>query len=238
MDVLETIRIAIEIFNSRELATMTWLVVFIFWLVFWKREVLLGLKDVLVAVARLWLMFLTMILYIGACIYALYKLSWWNLDLLKVTTFWFFGWAIATMMSANQTSEPDYYKKITISIFGVTVFVSFLTNFYTFPYLAELILIPFISIVAMMTALPKTQENDRAMKVLDWILIFFGLTVLSVSAFRAIRNFNEFATLGTLQEFSIPIVLSIMFIPYVVLLALFFKYEQYRFRKEYLKKDT
>lgn len=227
----------LQIFNTRELAIIIWTIFFIVFVSFKSKGIYRDFYNILKNAGALWKMFGSMLLYVSLCIFILYKFSWWNLDLLKITIFWFFGWALVVLFKVNKiNTDKNFLKKTIFELAGFTAFISFVTNFYTFHLLLELILVPFLVLVGGVLALAQTKGISKITTLCNGILAILGLTFLVINGIKAVANFREFASITTLQEFTIPIILSIIFLPYLYFLAVYMKYEQEKARRDVQKK--
>jgi len=227
----------ISIFNNREVATIVWSVVLLVWVFIKQPNFYRSLLGLLVAVAKMWKFFLPMLIYVALSIFALYKLNLWDSTLLKITLFWFFGWAVVMFANSMKIGkEKGYLKKIIFELVGLTVFISFISNLYSFSLMFELFLVPFVALLAGISAVESfNQENNMVGKLTNNILIFLGLVIFIVSLYKTIVYFGDFASMSTLQEFLIPILLSFMFIPFACGLSIYSHWEQKRIMKEFRK---
>ena len=57
------------------------------------------------------------------------------------------------------------------------------------------------------------------------LLILFGLFLLFYASYRALTDFENFASIDNLESYYIPILFSILFLPFVYLVALIAAYE-------------
>jgi hypothetical protein len=226
----------INIFNSREWAFIIWILIFCFWILIKSPAVYKSLLGVLAAVAQLWKFFLLMLCYVGICILLLSKFGIWNIAFIKVTIFWMFGWAI--VMFANFTKigrEKGYIKKTLIELLGLTAIVSFVSNFYFFNFLVELLITPLVFILAGMSALAPYNPKYKSVGVFsNNALIILGLCIFLFSLYKTLANFDNFATLATAKEFAVPMLLSAMFLPFVYALSVYGRWEQKRISQAYL----
>jgi len=178
-----------------------------------------------------------MIAYVVLSVLVLRELSLWDMSLLKVTIFWFFGWAIVVLMNSNKVGvEKNYLKNTLTGMVGLTVLVSFIADFYTFPFFIEIFLVPFAVFITMLATYSGMKDTYRSIHMfLSWIMITFGILILGINLYRAISNFKDFATIGTLQEFLLPILLSIMFLPFIYLLVVCMKYQSQKVMDKFTK---
>lgn len=178
-----------------------------------------------------------MLAYVILSVFVLHELSLWNTSLLKITIFWFFGWAIVVLMNSNKAGVEKHYLKNTLAgIMGLTVLVSFITDFYTFPFFVEIFLVPFAVFITVLATYSGMKNIYRPVHIfLNWIMIAFGILILGINLYRAISNFKDFATIGTLQELLLPILLSTMFLPFIYLLVVYMKYQSKKVMDKFTK---
>ena len=217
---------------------MTWLVIFVIWLCA-KTGIAGKIFSLIKAFLKLWKIFLSAILYVIGIVFLLYKLHFWNFntEILKTTILWFLGSAMITIFHVNEfEKDKKYFKKIILESISLTVAISFLTSFYTFPFFVEIIILPIITLVAMLGAYSEIKKEQKINKIMNWIIILFGLVFLTMNLIKAIADFKDFATYSTLQEFLLPIVLSMLFLPYLYLLYTYMAYVMKRVRARFMSK--
>lgn len=228
----------LHIFNNREIATIVWAIALLVWVLIKQPTFYKSILGLLGSVVRMWKYFLPMLVYVALSIFILHKLCLWDTSLMKVTIFWFFGWAVVMFVNSMKIGrENGYLKKIIFDMVGLAIFISFISNFYSFSLWFELLLVPFVGLLAGMSALAGFDKKyDLVGKFTNGTLIGIGLIVFIVSLYKTVVHFNDFATVGTLQEFTIPILLSLMFIPFAYAFSLYGRWEQERVRANFLKK--
>lgn len=216
-----------DIFNNREISIAIWVIILFIFISIKQPNFYKNIFNVIVSFFRLSKYFLIMFLYILISVFALYKLSIWNIGFIKITIFWIFGWAIIMFInSVKIENEKGYLKKIIFEIIGLTVFISFMSNLYNFSLWLELILIPFIALLAGMSAVASFDKKYNPIgKFTNNILFIFGIIVLGVSLYKTIIYFNNLATINTFKEFIIPILLSFIFIPFVYISSLYSRWQ-------------
>jgi hypothetical protein len=225
----------LTIFTSRELATIFWVGVLAIWVLSYKtvRESLWG---VIKSIFSMWKYFLLLLLYISLFIFLLYKISLWNTDLLKVTIYWIFGWSIIAFVNINRIhNEKGYLRKVAIEIAGLAVLIAFFVNFYTFPFWFELFLVPFAVLLSLLSVVAgMKQEQKQVHEFLGYVQITFGTAILFFCLYQAITDISAFANFTTLHEFLLPVVLSVMLLPFLYLMSMYGEYEQRKIREKYL----
>ncbi len=228
----------VSLFNNREIATIVWAIFLFVWLLTKQPTFYKSILGLLGSVARMWKYFLLMLGYVVLSIFILHKLSPWDIGLMKVTLFWFFGWAVVMFVnSMNIGRENGYLKKIIFDMVGLAVLISFISNFYSFSLWFELLLVPLTGLLAGMSAVAGFDKKyDLVGNFMNGTLVGVGFVIFCVSLYKTVIHFNDFATVGTLQEFVVPIILSLMFIPCAYAFSIYGQWEQKRVRDKFMKR--
>lgn len=162
-----------------------------------------------------------MTLYVIACTAVLAALEIWTWANLKTTLVWWLTFACSTLFSAHQMSDrPGSFRQLFLDAINWTAVVLFIAEFGAFPLWVELLMVPVLTfiglVIAMIPSLPNTQILQRPFGCLQSIA---GLAILLGGLAHAIANFSEFASLSSAREFGVPIALSVLYIPFIYLLA-------------------
>jgi len=217
-----------NIFTTRELATIIWIAVFIIWSLFHKdlRKSFVSLLQAFFN-RKIFIIFLLMILYVKLIVYLLFQVNLWNLSQLKDTIFWFFSTAFVLFTNVNKLNENEnYFRKIIIDNFKLVLILEFLINFYTFPLIIELILIPILGFVIIMNTYAGTKKEYEIVKRLsNNILSIWGIFLIIYIVLNAISSYQDLLVFGNFQAFLLPLLLTIAFLPFLYVLALFMIYE-------------
>lgn len=214
--------------NGREAAILIWLAaVILFCLV--KRDIRGSLWGVVCAFTQWkilqWVAF--MAIYTAGWVAVLAKLGLWGTSNLKTTVVWVLTFALVTMMEAAKlTEDKKSFGKLLREIVAPTVFVVFVAELHTFNVWAELMLLPVLALISGMLALAESRrEHAIIVKPLTSLQAIIGVSFLIFSAYHIVSDFKAFATLDTLREFIVPIVLSLLFLPFLYAMAIFMAYE-------------
>jgi len=106
-------------------------------------------------------------------------------------------------------------------------FLELIINTYTFSFLAEFLLIPFITFISMLGALANTDEKYSSVaKLTDSLLAIIGLSVLAYGIVRAVSNPALIRNVEILSAVSLPAALAIGFVPLIYLFLVVSHYEQ------------
>lgn len=228
----------LNVFSSRELATLFWVAVFSAWILT-KKDVRVSIWEFLKSVVALWKFFLLLFLYITFTLLILYELSIWNTDLVKVTVYWVFGWSIIAFVNAGKLhQEKGYLLKIFKEILNVAVLIAFFVNFYTFPLWLELILVPFAVTLSLLTFFSSTKDEYKILHTfLSRVQIVFGTAIFIFCISKAVANIQSITSTSALHELILPIYLSILLLPFLYALSWYARYEQNVRRRRFLRKN-
>lgn len=217
-----------DIFSNREIAILIWGIPTLVLLLFNKgiRSSILNLLKTLFCIKILVPIILAG-LYTWLIVYFLDELSFWNFSFFKDTLFWFFGVAFIMLMSSNDArTDEDYFKKAIKENLKLILVLEFILNFYVFSLITEIIFLPIIVFISVMSAFASTKSEYKIVeKIMENILVVLGIIFFIISIYKAISDFYLFASLDTLKSFLLPIFLTVSFLPCVYLLALYSGYE-------------
>jgi hypothetical protein len=102
-----------------------------------------------------------------------------------------------------------------------------LINLYVLHILAELLLVPSLFSVAALFAVSDTkQEYAPVKRLVQFIMGATGLSLLSYAVARLAGDPESFASVDNLRLFLLPIVLTVVFLPFIYGLAIYSGYEQ------------
>jgi hypothetical protein len=136
-------------------------------------------------------------------------------------------------------AEKGYLKKIIIEIIGLAMIVSFISNLYSFSLWIELLLIPIIALFAGTAALSQYKPKYNSAGIFsNRVITTIGLVIFCVSLYKTIAHFGDLATADTLREFALPILLSLMFIPFVYASSVYSRWELKKIREKYRAKTA
>lgn len=165
--------------------------------------------------------------YTAACVAALTAVDLWDLPNLKTTIVWFASFTIVAMMEATRAGESlrrlPVLAKETIA---VTALVVFIAETYPFPLWGELLFVPSVVLVSLCAEIAKRKpELARTVPVFTFLQAAFGFWALGYALWWAASDLPGFMTMDNLREFVVPILLSLMFLPFLFFLTLFIAYQ-------------
>lgn len=217
-----------NIFNNREIALGIWLLIAVVFVVS-KQTVRVSFYDVVKALLRRYVVIplALMVGYISLIVIGLYKLGAWDVEQLKNTIFWGLSYAATSMFRISKIENEEHYFRNSIKDqLKIIAAFEFIVTFYTYSLLTELIIIPLVTFVVGMQVFTEGKKEYASVgRFLTGLLTLFGISLIANATYQLITDFDGFAKLGTLQDFAIPIVLSILLIPFLFLLVIYSSYE-------------
>ncbi|SDL86688.1 hypothetical protein SAMN04488034_1198 [Salinimicrobium catena] len=212
-----------ELFNNREIAFIFWSLIFII-----LGSIKIQFWGVIKAFFQETIIdtFLLSIIYVELALLLLTVLDFWEINLLKDTILWFLGSACISIYNSIKAIDiKDYFRKNLIDTFKFIFLFEFIINFYTLPLVWEIITFPFILIIAIANFQFQYQKEETAKKFTNGILAIFGLFIFSYSISQLISDPKPFLTITNLKTFVLPIILTILFIPFTYFLVVYMQYD-------------
>ncbi len=232
--------------NSRELASITWGAILIIALIFYSiKNAQLRYSLIAVIKAFFQIKIITSILLITAyvllSVFILYLIQIWNFSQLKNTLFWYVLFAIGTMFSLNSIKEDshNFFIQTIKSSINLSILLQFIINFHIFNFLLELIIfIPLISILSIISTVANQLKGQILVKKLcDSLLIFIFLLFFIHFIIQTFKAPSTFISYQALQDFLTPIILTVLYLPFLWGFLLYIKYEEIFVRLQFHVKD-
>lgn len=227
--------------NNREIATAIWLIIFLLWALS-ISGVRRAIPDLLRAFfnAKIFVPFVAMLLYIFAMIITLKRIGFWDISAIKDTILWITGTAFTVFFNLNKAIEDDrFFKNFVIDNIKLIVLLEFVVNFYSFSLVAELLIIPIVSLIAIMIAVTETKPKYQQLKTpLGYVLGIFGLCIIAFTVHELIMDFWNFTTLKNLRDFVLPPLFSMIFLPFAYLMTLLMQYDSFFTRIDIANKKS
>ena len=228
----------VSIFTTREIATAIWMIIFIVFCLSIKsiRKQIPGLLKVTFD-KKLMILYSIIIGYVAIITYGFYKSIFWKNIFLKDILVWFIFTGFITCINAVMNKE-GYIKKKVYENIKITVIIEFLISMFTFSLVVEIIMIPVLSIIAIMDVIAEREEKyESAHKLFQFLLVTYGLVVLYQTIQRTISEYRELYKLDTVIYFLIPIVYTLLMVPLEYCLEVFSAYQSLFIRMSFKEKD-
>lgn len=215
-------------FNNREIAFVFWLIAFSIFALS-KTEIRASLKSLIKIILSKQILLTLMIssVYVFIILYMLAFFGLWDTSLIKASLLWYFGSYFMLLVGYdNAIKEKHYLRNLIKKAFTLTILIEYLVNVYVFPLLLEFFLLPVITFLYLISAYSESNEKYQPIKAIsDWVIGIIGICIIISALSTAINNPNAIIDVKTIQEFFLPIILTILFIPFIFLLALYSIYE-------------
>ena len=217
-----------NLFNNREIAIAVWILV-IFIILLFIRGIRKSLKDLVKVLfhRKILILVLSIIVHTVGITFVLYLLNFWNISLLKDTILWLcFSGIVICFRYVSSKENENLLRNIIIDNIKIVIIIEFITNFFTFPLAAELVLIPFMAFIAGLDVIAKTdKKNISVVRLLNGLQIIIGLFIFIYAFSQAIADYKNIVNLDTLKGFLLAPLLAVLFSPFVYFMALLVKYE-------------
>ncbi|MFD0986145.1 hypothetical protein [Methyloligella solikamskensis] len=212
--------------DNREIAILLWVGGFLLWSLRSRdtREAALGLVRGFFPIIILMLLATA---YTAVCVWLLYAIGVWSISNLKTTILWGVTFILLAMMEVVQSEKGEKaIQTLAKDALSGAAIVIFIGEFYVLPLLLELLLVPLIFVSSMLLAMAEyRKEYASLIAPLSTLVALFGLLFIAYSGYRIFADPSAFFTLETAREFALPIILSLMFLPFLYGLLVYTTYE-------------
>lgn len=222
-----------QVINQRQLAILIWgavivLAVLAFFLTNGERRSDLWSLITGALTPKLSVTVSFILIWNGLAIWLLHHVGYWHISMLTDTLALVVFGSISTLGRAiDATFSLGFFLKTIVVTLGLTVAVQLVVNMYPFPLWAELVfVVPAAASIATMTAFIETKpEYKPVYKVFRFLEISLGLALLIRAVLIACLDYRSFLSLETLKEALLPLVVTALFLPLLLLLCVWIAYE-------------
>jgi hypothetical protein len=226
----------VALFSTREIAVGVWLGVAVLWALRHKgvREGLRGVVGALLARQIVAVIGLAAVYSVGS-IALLRWVGLWTPSLAKDSVLWFIVGGPFFAMSAVASRSGEFSgRKLARDAASATILVEYVASAYTFALPVELLLVPTLTTVALLSAVADAREEFiPARRFFGGIMAIAGLAVFAFSIRMAAADYASFANAATWRSITLAPLLSLLFLPFVYALALYSGYEGLFLRLRY-----
>lgn len=227
--------------NDRELALLAWAAIAIVFMIInaGTRDALGGLIKAFMH--RYILATLALVtLYTWFWVWLLARTDLWEWSNLKTTMVWLMSFAFVTALSTSRIkNEQLFYRKTVRDTLSATTAVVFIAEFHSFPFLVEFLLAAVIFLFSGVAVVARQKPETMSVAHLaDWVLALIGLAYLTNGMVGAVEKFREFAAFDTARDFAIPVVLSLVFLPFVYVLLRYMSIERIITSMQFAMRDA
>lgn len=222
-----------EIINSlsnREIAILFWMVIILTVLIYISKssKAFFGVVKAFFD-RKLVYCYIIIGAYLFLVIKILNKTIFWEAYLFKDFAIWFVGFAMVSFFSINKINTNSELVKRFLKIFSATIIIDFSINFFTFNLGWELIIIPVVSFIAILQYFAEINKEktgyEKVSSFLKWVLTIIGFSLLGYVIHKLYHNYNQILKINNVKSFLIPVILSVLYFPIILLFASVMKYE-------------
>lgn len=178
--------------------------------------------------------------YVLMCVWLLSIPGWWQWSNLKSTLIWAGSFALVAVFNYEKVElGRSYFRSTLIESIGITALLSFLSSTYVFGLFAELaIAFALAALVALNVLTGRDERLKGVQTVAAALLATLSLFMLGNSVYHIVTEFDQFATSHTAREFILPVMLTLMFMPFLYGMYVYATYDEVFSSLEYLIKDA
>ena len=217
-----------DIFSTREVATSIWIAILFFFMLksdAAAKSFLTVIKSL--ADLKIVIIFEALAVYVMLICYAMSHFMTWGIPQIKTSIFWYLFVGLALLFRTVQAKE-DYnpVRSWITNTFTFLIVIEFLTSTYTFPLLAELLFVPFVAIVAMMVVVAeRNPEQKQVVSFLNWVMALAGFAMIAYATRQFLGDTGSLDFTNMAESFLLPILLSLLTIPFFYALFIYVSYE-------------
>lgn len=230
-----------EVLSNREIALIIWIILALALCILNKqvRNSLYALIKLVFTTPVLLIVNLLVLDYTLLAIDFLQRTQFWDESLIKDTVFWTLGTGFVLMFNSANTKEAGHFKKVLFDVIKWTIILEFIANFYTFSLLTEIILLPILVFIGVIQAYselyPKYKKVETIFKAINGLI---GLSILSYATYKTFNQSEALLTIASLKSFLLPLLLTVIYLPFIYCLALYTQYESLFVRLPFLIHDV
>ena len=217
--------------DNRQIATLTWSVIIVIGLASWpkaRRAAWPALLDVLRSMAK-WQIIVPFTVYfaysIGVIALANHLKLWHNsLFIDTVIIILFVG--VPMFMNANTAKDADsLIKKALRDAVGISALLVFYIGLEPFSLFGELILLPIISLLSILSIAARKPEQKPAKRLFDGALAILGVWLIWRTTAVIISSWSNKEVHQSTEELLLSVLLPLALLPTVYVFATVMRYE-------------
>ncbi|WP_031483375.1 hypothetical protein [Maridesulfovibrio frigidus] len=217
--------------TSREWAIVTWVFVCVASISYAPRmaEVREAFKNAIRALLqyKIVIAISSIAAYTCTIVYFLHKYGLWDFSQIKGTTIWFFSVALFSLfkLSGNNNTSINF-RHLLMDNIKLVLFIEIITGTYTLPFLAEMLLIPVVTFLGMMAVVAERDEQyNLVRKFISFTISTIGWGLIIYSTGELVSSLNKEAVQGLVTDYSLPPLLTLLYIPFLYFMHLALTYE-------------
>jgi hypothetical protein len=229
-----------DVFNNREIAVGIWVSLFFIW-IFTKKDFRDKLSKLMASFTSgiILIPILLMIIYVMIVVWALEELGLWRITQLKDTILWIIFSGLAMEFQLADQKEAHSIKRVLKNNIKLIIFFEFVVNVYSFPLVIEIILFPILVIVSCITVMAKYDSKySSAETFAKLVLSLVGTGIIIYVVINIISDYKNIISTSTLQDILLPVILTIVLMPFIYMLMIYIAYETLSVRLKIHLRDS
>ncbi|MFN3230943.1 MAG: hypothetical protein ACE363_02155 [Alphaproteobacteria bacterium] len=217
-----------DVFSTRELALGVWLCALAVFAMAHDtiRPLAVGLfKNAFHK--TLWPFYVVTLLYVICMVIVLWAIGLWNQSHIKGTIFWTLSVALVSLFRLPDKAEDfSYFRQVVIDSFKLIVVLEFIVSSYTLEFWAELLVIPVSTFLVAMAEFSRGKPDYKIVHSLfENLLVALGLLLIGHALYQLYVDIRAFASLKNLSDFSLPPILTLLYLPYLYCISIYTIYK-------------
>jgi hypothetical protein len=175
-------------------------------------------------------------LFIGLELRLLIEVGYWEKSFLKDFIFWIIFVTFMYLFKFNEFKEVGYFKKVIKDNLKVILLLEFISNSFAFSLTSELIIFPIVGFLALLLGVLEANIEDKltisrytTTKIKKGLYLLLNIYIIIVVIFSlrmAYLNIASVLTFSNFKLFFLPIILTILFLPFMYFLILKDSYKE------------
>lgn len=226
-------------FNNRELAITIWLIILVGWLGSSSkvRPSVINLVKAFIA-WKLIIGYMAMGIYITIVLVVLKCFGIWSKTSTATILIWIICVAFVMLFKADKENKYDFFKIKAKENLRFLVVIEFIINFYAMDIWLELLFVPLMAVLGVILAIVERDSKYEPLhKLLNGFIFIIGVLFMGYAFIMIVVDFKSFASISTLENFVLPILLTLFFLPFVYMVAVYATYEILFIRLKYIIKN-
>jgi hypothetical protein len=214
--------------NNREIAVLVWLGGALMFAPT-RPDLRAPLWNVVIALCRRVLLgsLAALAAYVAGIVWVVRQTGLWQDDLFTETLVWFITAGFVSWANAHRVTKQRHFVRRTLTgTIALTVFIEGVVNLYVFPLGVELVSVPLLTVLVVLTTFAESEERFASVaKLGNGLLTGIGLVLLGFVALRVATGFSsvDWAHVGRLIV--LPVWLGVSIMPAIYGLGLYMAYD-------------
>ena len=217
--------------DNRQIATLIWSVIIVIGLAVWpkvRRIAWPALLDVLRSMAK-WQIIVPFTVYFAYSIGVIAlanHLKLWHDSLFIDTVIIILFVGVPMFMNANTAKDADsLIKKALRDAIGISALLVFYIGLEPFSLIGELILLPIISLLSILSVAARKPEQKPAKRLIDGALAILGAWLIWRTTAVIISSWSNKEVHQSAEELLLSVLLPLALLPTVYIFAIVMRYE-------------